>query len=199
MDDILQYAGLKYYDKDLLYKFNFYPINKYPITMFMNDVFESHKYEIWESRLGIPTQNSLIFGFYESYDLCIRKIEKLDIKYTDHNITNIKYLFCAEDTGFHIDNSFLEYICGFRMIEEIVISDTEHYVTRLPSFYLHNLRGLFICNDRNVTITDKDLSYMPNLEYIELSHNTSITETGLSQCKKLKDIELHAQNIYVSI
>ena len=143
-----------------------------------------HDYKPWPSK--ISDNKRLIFNFYETYKTSIDRISTTDL-------SKITSLFCAEECGYHIDNTFMDALCGYRNIVEIVISDTEHHLTRLPSWYLGNLKKLFICNDRNVTITDLDLVYMPELESIELSHNTSITDFGLSLCPKLKDIKLYAR------
>jgi len=156
-----------------------------PITEQIPYCFKNVLSGAWPSEIGIIDPNEkLVFNFYETYKMSVDRISRLDL-------SKIRHLFCAEECGYHVDNTFMEYLCGFRKIEEIIIPDEYHLITRLPSPYLINLRRLFICNDRNVSISDADLKlFGKNLEILELSHNNTISDAGLKNVAGIRILKL---------
>jgi hypothetical protein len=181
--NMLKYAGYMDLDEKVVETLSKHVPIHLPITSQLNVKYM----EPWSSEVGVedPTER-IIFGFYEKYPDCIKMLSQV-------NWPKIKSLFCAEECGYHVDNVFMEHLCGFRTIEEIMISDTLHHVTQLPSPYLTQLRHLFICHDQDVLITNDDLHYFgQSLEIIDLSTNNEIDDRGLSFCPNLRIIRLYA-------
>ena len=134
---------------------------------------------------GINPEERITFPLWESFQSAITRISQTDFR-------QIRSLVFDEDAGFHPTNQSMEYFCGYQQIEEIWLSDEDHTVTKLPVWYLLNLKVLFICDDKHVVITDDDLAYLPNLEHLELSHNNQITNKGISYLKNLRALTLYS-------
>jgi len=115
----------------------------------------------------------------------VQNFMKLAVK----NQKTLKSLVLDEGT-INISNQILEWLASSGKLEELSLYDEQITITFIPSFYLQNLKRLFICQDQLVKITDDDLKFMVNLIDITLSHNNEITNIGLEYCKKLKYVFL---------
>ena len=109
------------------------------------------------------------------------------------DLTTLRALNISENS-INLTNQSLEYLCSGRNLEELKISEERHCLTSLPFPYLSKLKILFLCNDRDIKIDDKDLRLMPNLLTLALSWNNTITNQGLRSLRKLIGVALYGND-----
>ncbi|CAK7994592.1 Hypothetical protein POVR1_LOCUS116 [uncultured virus] len=100
----------------------------------------------------------------------------------------------VSENSINLTNQALEYLLSGQNLEELKISEERHCITSLPFPYLSKLKILFICNDRNITINDEDLKFLPNLLTLALSWNNTITNNGLRHLKRLIGAALYGND-----
>ena len=175
VDSLIKYADYKYIrDNDIRRIYEIYQPGK-SIGYFVEKVAGDG---VYSSILKDSTRDQVIYSpGYESFETFIKDIASIDL-------SRIRSIIFDEE-GIQLTNQMLEYLCSGDNIEEIFISEERHTLTALPVYHLSKLRSLFICGDRNVSVTDDDLCLMFNLEIIGLSHNNQITNRGLKCLPKL--------------
>lgn len=137
------------------------PLNRYPSNL-----------------LNLQEDEAIFLDENTSYQMYI------EILYQFPDLSRLRAINISENS-INLTNQALEYLCSGRNLEELKISEEQHYLTSLPIAYLSKLKILFICNDRNVIIDDEALKFLPNLITLALSWNNQITNNGLMHLKHL--------------